>query len=59
PLIGQPHLIMLAVLTAVKQLYKMFPNTYIDELQWFLVVHHNTPISITSLHDNLEKAGLT
>ena len=59
PLIGWPHFIMLAILTAVKELYKNHPNTYIDKLQWFLVVHHDIPISIPALHDNLEKAGLS
>jgi hypothetical protein len=47
------------VLTAVKELYENHPDTYIDELQWFLAVHHDIPISITALQENLEKAGLT
>ena len=59
PLIGWPCLITLAILTAVKELYENHPDTYIDELQWFLAVHHDIPISISALHDNLEKAGLT
>jgi hypothetical protein len=59
PLIGWPHLITLAVLTAVKELYENHPDTYIDKLQWFLAVHHDIPISIPALQQNLEKAGLT
>ncbi|KAF8227992.1 hypothetical protein L208DRAFT_1490678, partial [Tricholoma matsutake] len=59
PLTGQPCLITLAVLMAVKELYENHPDTYIDELQWFLVIHHDIPISILALQENLEKAGLT
>jgi transposase len=59
PLIGWPHLITLAVLMAVKELNENHPNTYIDELQWFLAVHYDILISISALEENLEKAGLT
>jgi transposase len=59
PLIGRPRLITMAVLTAVKELYENHPDTYIDELQWFLAVHHDIQISISALQENLEKTGLT
>ncbi|KAF8238302.1 hypothetical protein L208DRAFT_1222886, partial [Tricholoma matsutake] len=52
PLTGWPCLITLAVLTAVKELYENHPDTYIDELQWFLVIHHDIPISISALQEN-------
>ena len=50
---------MLAVLTAVKELYENHPDTYVDELQWFLAVHHDILILISTLQENLEMAGLT
>lgn len=59
PLVGRPRFITLAALTAVKELYENHPDTYLDELQWFLAVHHDIPISIPTLQQNLEKAGLT
>jgi transposase len=59
PLHGRPRIIGLAVLTAVKELYERHPDTYLDELQWYLAIHHDIPISISSLQENLEKAGLT
>jgi transposase len=59
PLRGRPRIIGLAVMTAIRQLYEQHPYTYLDELQWFLAVHHDTAISISSLQENLQKAGLT
>lgn len=59
PLRGRPRIITLAVLTAVKELYERHPDTYLDELQWFLAVHHDIVISISALEVNLSKAGLT
>ncbi|KAF8225386.1 hypothetical protein L208DRAFT_428387, partial [Tricholoma matsutake] len=34
-------------------------NTYLNELQWFLAIHHDIIISISALQVNLDKAGLT
>ncbi|KAF8234978.1 hypothetical protein L208DRAFT_1393168 [Tricholoma matsutake] len=34
-------------------------DTYLDELQWFLAIHHDIVISISALQVNLDKAGLT
>ena len=59
PLCGRPCIIGLAALTAVKELYQQHPDTYLDELQWFLAIHHNIVISIAALQDNLKRAGLT
>jgi len=59
PLLGRPCIIGLAAMTAVRRLYEKHPYTYLDELQWFLAVHHDTVVSISSLQENLEKAGLT
>jgi hypothetical protein len=59
PLHGHPHIITLAVLTAVKELYERHSDTYLDKLQWFLAIHHDIVISISALQENLNKAGLT
>ena len=59
PLHGRPHIIGLTIITAVRQLYKQHSDTYLDELQWYLMVQHDTGILISSLQRNLGKAGLT
>ena len=59
PLRGQPRIITFAILTAVKQLYEQHTDTYLNELQWFLAIHHDIVISISALQVNLDKAGLT
>ena len=46
-------------MTAARQLFHNHPDTYLDELQWFLAIHHDIAISISSLQENLQKAGLT
>ncbi|THU81440.1 hypothetical protein K435DRAFT_592083, partial [Dendrothele bispora CBS 962.96] len=56
---GRPRMIGLAALTACKEVYRHNSDTYLDELQWFLAVHHDIVISIPALHENLQKAGLT
>jgi len=58
-LCGRPRTIGFAALTAIKDLYEQHSDTYLDELQWFLAIHHNIAISTSALQDNLEKAGLT
>jgi hypothetical protein len=47
------------VITAAKELYERHPDTYLDELQWYLAIHMDLPILISALQENLEKAGLT
>ncbi|KAF8151376.1 hypothetical protein B0H34DRAFT_664506 [Crassisporium funariophilum] len=59
PLRGRPRLIGLLAMTAIKDIYIRHPDLYLDELQWFLAVHHNLPISKSTLQQNLEDAGLT
>ena len=56
---GRPRIIGLAVMTAIRQLYEHHPDTYLDELQWYLAVHYDMAISISTLQQNLDKAGLT
>lgn len=44
---------------ACHEIYTLNPETYLDELQWFLAIEHDIAISIPTLHLNLQKAGLT
>jgi len=48
-----------AVLTAVYDIYKGEPDTYLDKLQWWLAVNHDITISLSALQKNLQDAGLT
>lgn len=57
-LCGRPRLIGLLAMTAIREIYTRHPDLYLDELQWFLAIHHNLAISKSALQENLEKAGL-
>jgi len=46
-------------MTAVKEIYKHSPDMYLDELVWWLAIHHDIVISVSGLHRNLVEAGLT
>ncbi|KAJ3871310.1 hypothetical protein F5051DRAFT_423516, partial [Lentinula edodes] len=59
PIRGRPRVIGLAAFTAMKDIYRTNVDTYLDELMWYLAIHHDTVISKSSLHENLRKAGLT
>ncbi|KAJ7717202.1 hypothetical protein B0H16DRAFT_1247678, partial [Mycena metata] len=59
PIIGRPRIIGLAALTAIKEIYTKHADTYLMELQWWLLIHHAISISISSLQETLERAGLT
>ncbi|KAJ7778932.1 hypothetical protein B0H16DRAFT_1265227, partial [Mycena metata] len=59
PIIGRPRIIGLAALTAIKEIYTKHADTYLMELQWWLLIHHDISISISSLQETLERAGLT
>ena len=56
---GKPRIIGLAAMAVIKDIYSAHPDTYLDELQWYLAIHHDIAISISALHCNLMKAGLT
>jgi transposase len=58
-LIGRPRIIVRAVLTAIQEVYKNEADVYLDELMWWLAIHHDIVISRSSLQQNLEEAGLT
>ena len=59
PLRGRTRVITRAVLDAIHLIYKDDPDTYLDEMQWWLAIHHDIAISIPALHRNLVEAGLT
>ncbi|KAJ7577940.1 hypothetical protein C8J56DRAFT_746542, partial [Mycena floridula] len=59
PFRGRPRLLIQQVLTAVKQVYEGEPDAYLDELIWFLAIHHDVAISKSALQRNLQEAGLT
>jgi transposase len=59
PLRGRTRIITRAVLEAMQIVYKSDPDIYLDELQYWLAIHHDIAISVPALHQNLEDAGLT
>jgi len=59
PLLGRPKIIIRAVMTAIKEIYHNEADAYLDELIWWLAIHHDIVISCSALHKNLEAAGLT
>jgi transposase len=59
PLRGRTRTITRAVLTAVQELYRGEPDLYLDELVFWLAIHHDIVISKSALHTNLKEAGLT
>ncbi|THU93491.1 hypothetical protein K435DRAFT_613236, partial [Dendrothele bispora CBS 962.96] len=56
---GRPRIIGMLALQACRDIYACNSDTYLDELQWYLGIEHDIAISRSSLHENLEKAGLT
>ena len=58
-LAGRTRIITRAVLTAVHQIYTASSDTYVNELVWWLTIHHDIVISHSTLHRNLQEAGLT
>lgn len=59
PLRGRNRIISRAVLSAIELLLQSHPDTYLDELVWWLAVKHDITISRSGLHLNLCQAGLT
>ncbi|KAJ3500783.1 hypothetical protein NLJ89_g9639 [Agrocybe chaxingu] len=59
PVTGRPRIIVRAVLTAIKEVYHNEADAYLDELVWWLAIHHDIIISRSALHSNLREAGLT
>lgn len=59
PLRGRRRTITRAVLTGLHLLLQDNPDAYLDELVWWLAIHHDIAISSSQLHANLVQAGLT
>ncbi|KAJ7191724.1 hypothetical protein GGX14DRAFT_328056, partial [Mycena pura] len=58
PLVGRPRIITRAVLTACYEIYQKDPDIYLDELRFWLAIHHDIVISISGLQQNLDAVGL-
>ncbi|KAJ6512594.1 hypothetical protein C8R45DRAFT_812659 [Mycena sanguinolenta] len=56
---GHERLISLAVLNAAKAVFFHDASVMLDELQWYLAIHHDVAISISALQATLVRAGLT
>ena len=54
PLLGRPTIIIHAVVTAIKEVYHNEVGAYLDELIWWLPIHHHIIISCSALHKNLK-----
>jgi len=46
-------------MTAIKEVYKAEADVYLEELVWWLTIHHNITISKSALQKNLQDVGLT
>src|SRR5271155_5425002 len=58
-LADRPQLIVHGVLSAIKEVYNNKADVYLNELCWWLAIHHNVAISKSALQQNLMDAGLT
>ena len=58
-LVGRPRILVHAVVTAIKEIYNNKADAYLNELVWWLAIHHNIAISRSALHKNLQEVGLT
>lgn len=56
---GRPRAIIRAVMTAIVEVYNNEADAYLNELVWWLAVHHDLPISQSALQKNLVSVGLT
>ena len=56
---GRIRTLTWALLTVVHTLYTSDLDFYLDELVLWLAVHHDINISVSSLHENITKVGLT
>ena len=59
PLVGRTRLITRACMNAIETLLQAHPETYLDELVWWLAIHHDLAISKATLQKTLEEVGLT
>ncbi|PCH39788.1 hypothetical protein WOLCODRAFT_68487 [Wolfiporia cocos MD-104 SS10] len=59
PLHGRICIITRIVMDSIHLLYQNHPDTYLDELLFWLAIHHDIIISPSALQRNLREAGLT
>ncbi|KAJ7723041.1 hypothetical protein B0H16DRAFT_1334353 [Mycena metata] len=59
PLRGRERIISLAALNAAKEIFFHDPSVMLDELMWYLAIHHDIVISKSALQATLVRAGLT
>ncbi|PCH40964.1 hypothetical protein WOLCODRAFT_70610 [Wolfiporia cocos MD-104 SS10] len=59
PLHGHICIITCIAMDSIHLLYQNHPNTYLDELLFWLAIHHDIIISPSALQRNLWEAGLT
>ena len=45
--------IIQVVITAVKEIYKQSPDTYLDEWVWWVAIHHDVVISGSAREENI------
>ena len=57
--VGRPRAIIRAVMTAITEVYNNEADVYLDELVWWLAIHHDLPISRSALQKTLVTYGLT
>ena len=56
---GHPCIIVQAVMTAIKEVYQNEADIYLDELVFWVAIHHDIAISCSALQRTLEDVGLT
>jgi len=59
PIMGRRRIIVQSVLTSIKEVYHNEADAYLDELLWWLALHHDVAISRSALQRTLQEAGLT
>ncbi len=59
PLVGRKRLITRAAVEGMRALLHAHPDTYLDELVWWLELHHNIVVAPSTLHSYLTEVGLT
>jgi hypothetical protein len=56
---GCPNIILGAILSEIREIYKDNADTYLAKIQWWLGINHDIVISMGALCDMLNAAGLT
>jgi transposase len=56
---GRPRVLNPPAIEGLYDLLAESPQLYLNEIAEYLAIYHDTPISLTALHDNLRELGLT